>query len=93
MTFVTFTLVNFTCKNQYLYPWTYVEFLGMTRFIAVLIGNVGGLYGIPLVKKKVPGMYLIYPAQNEVRWIPLVGTAQEPHAPKMSKNFDQLGHC
>jgi hypothetical protein len=59
---VTFTLVNVTCKNQYFYPWTYVEFLGMIRFIAVLIGKIGGLYGIPLVKEKVPGVVLVYAA-------------------------------
>ena len=31
-----------------------MEFLGVTRFITVLIGKVGGLYGIPSVKKMVP---------------------------------------
>lgn len=87
VTFVTFTLVNVTYKNQYFYPWTYVEFLGMIRFIAVVIGKTGGLYGIPLVKEKISGMVLIYAAQNEVRCIPLVGTAQEPHAPKKVEKF------
>jgi hypothetical protein len=54
----------------------------MTRFVTVLIGKVGGLYGIPSVKERVPGMDLICPAQNEVRWIPLVSTAKESQVPK-----------
>lgn len=64
----------------------------MTRFITVLVGKVGGLYAIISVNKEVPGMDLIFPAQN-VRWILLVSTAKEPQVPKRSKNFDQLGHC
>jgi hypothetical protein len=61
----------------------------MTRFITLLIGKVGELYGIPSVKEKVLAIELICPAQNEVRWIPLVSTAKEPQVPK---KFDQLGH-
>jgi len=64
----------------------------MTRFITVLIGKVGGLYGILSAKEKVPCLDLICPAQNEVRWVHFVSTAKEFQVPKRSKNFDQLGH-
>jgi hypothetical protein len=84
-------LVNVTCQNQYLWPWTYVEFLGMTRFVTVLIGKVGGLYGIPSLREKVPSMNLICPSQNEVRWIPLVNTAKESQVPKKVDKFGSAG--
>lgn len=59
----------------------------MTRFITVLIGKVGGLYGIPSVKKKVPDMDLICSAQNEVRWILLLSTAKNLQVPKKVEKF------
>ena len=59
----------------------------MTRFITVLIGKVGRLYGIPPVKVKVPGTDWICPAQNELKWIPLVGTVKERQVPKKIEKF------
>jgi hypothetical protein len=57
----------------------------MTQFIIVLTGKVGGLYGIPSVKKKVP--YLICSAQNEVRWIPLLSNAKKLQVPKKGRKI------